>query len=198
MKPPGEAESAFTVLEAFITLGLIAILIVLTLPALSPKGCGGGQMTQNLSNMKQLHLATQQMALDGITTGNTNIGWPGDMGGSFAHWAQALVTNNYLTTNDLAKLLSAPGKTLPANKIPLTNNTAVLVYAVQEESEGNVVFLSSGNFTNTPTGGNPLDTNAKPFGNKGFVVFRKAGDGAIFMPRQVGSTNVGGYAPLCW
>jgi len=37
-----------------------------------------------------------------------------------------------------------------------------------------------------------------PFGNKGFVVFRKAGDGAILMPKQVGQTNViGAFAPLC-
>lgn len=197
MKPPGSAKSAFTVLEAVITLVLIAVLIALTFPAMERPH--GSRMIQSLSNLKQLHLATQQMALDGTTTGDTNIGWPGDMGGSFAHWAQTLVASNYLATNDLVKLLSGPGKTLPLNKIPLTNNNAALVYAVKEESEGNVVFLSSGNFTNTPTGGNSLEANAQPYGNKGFVVFRKAGDGAILLPRQTGDTNIiGGYAPLCW
>lgn len=155
-------------------------------------------MTRSLSNMKQLHLATQQMALDGTTTGDTNLGWPGDTGGSFSYWTQTLVASNYLTTNDLAKLLSAPGKTLPSGMIPLTNDTAVLVYAVREGENGDVVFLSSGNFTNTPTGGSPLAASAKPYGNKGFVVFRKAGDGTILLPKQVGKTNIiGGYAPPC-
>lgn len=195
MKPPGSA--AFTLVEAFILLCLIGILIALALPAITDRP-HRSPMVQSLSNMRQLHLATQQMALDGTTTGNTNLGWPGDLGGSFSNWTHLLVAGNYLTTNDLTKLLSAPGKTVPVGEIPSTNNTGVLVYSIKEESEGSVVFLTSANFTNTPTGGSSLDASAKPFGNKGFAVFRKAGDGAILLPKQVGNTNViGGFAPLC-
>jgi len=70
---------------------------------------------------------------------------------------------------------------------------------VKDKSDSNVVFLSSGNFTNAPTGGNPLEANATPWGNKGFIVFHKAGDGVIFRANQVGQSNfIGGYAPLCW
>jgi type II secretory pathway pseudopilin PulG len=191
-------EQAWTIVETIVTVVVIGILIALALP-LGPGGHPSkGAKTQMLSNMKRLHLATQLMALDSTTTGDTNLGWPGDMGGSFSHWANALVKSNYLSAGDLCKLLSAPGKIAkPAPRAPVANTNAVLVYAVREESASESVFLTSANFTNTPTGGTALETSAKPFGNGGFVVFRKAGDGAILMAKQVGQTNViGGYVPL--
>jgi hypothetical protein len=49
-----------------------------------------------------------------------------------------------------------------------------------------MVFLTTANWTN----GQPLGQDAKPYGNKGFVVFRKGGDGAILLPKQYNSTNV--------
>lgn len=189
-------SAGISAVEIIVILAVIAILIFLAMPTIS---CGpvSGVMTQSLSNMKQLHLATQQMALDSETEKNTNIGWPGDIGGSFSNWTAQLVKGNYLSREDLGKLLSAPGVKVSAND-PLTNNrTAVLVYAVSEVTDGTVVFLSSANFTNNLTGG-ILDPAGKPFGNKGFVVFHKAGDGAILQPRQAGMTNIiGSYAPLC-
>lgn len=157
-------------------------------------------MTQSLSNMKQLHLATQQMVLDGLTTGETNLGWPGDTGSSFARWTTSLVKNGYLTQRDLAKLLSAPGVPVSSEEIPVVNRTAVLVYAVSTNSSSDAVFLSTANFTNTPAGGAPPLKSAKPYGNKGYAVFRKGGDGAILQPRQTGwqFTNIiGASAPLC-
>ena len=30
----------------------------------------------------------------------------------------------------------------------------------------------------------------KPYGDKGFLVFRKAGDGAILLPKQFNNTNI--------
>jgi len=43
-----------------------------------------------------------------------------------------------------------------------------------------------------------MDPSAKPFGNKGFVVFRKGGDGGVYLPKQVGQTNlIGAFVPLC-
>lgn len=154
-------------------------------------------MTQTLSNTKQLYLATQQMALDGEAEKNTNIGWPGDIGGGFSNWTAQLLKGNYLSRTDLCKLLSAPGIIISTND-PFTNNqTALLLYAVRTNSPATAVFLSSANFTNTPTGGT-LDPDAKPYGKKGFVVFRKAGDGSILQSRQVGMTNIiGSYVPPC-
>lgn len=190
-------QAAFTLVELIVCVVVVGFLISLTLPRMSCRPLKG-TMTQSLSNMRQLYLATQQMELDRDASGNTNLGWPGNTGGSFSNWATTLVASNYLSTNDLCKLLSGPGKIVPPGRIPTANNTAVLVYAVSTESPGDAVFLTSANFTNTSTGGEPLDSAAKPYGNKGFVVFRKAGDGSIFLSKQTGQTNIiGSFVPLC-
>jgi len=139
-----------------------------------------GQMLQTLNNMRQLHLATEQMAIDGST--NASLGWPGDAGGTFSHWAEALVKENYLTTNDLAKLLSVPGRQVKTGSIPAMKDTGLLVYAVKAASPQDTVFLTTANFTNTPTGG-ALDATATPYGAKGFVVFQRGGSGAIMQAR---------------
>jgi len=191
-------HAGFTLVEFIVCLVVVGVLIFLALPATNGTSCGRGGQTQTLSNMKQLHLATQQMALDGTTTTNLTIGWPGDIGGGFSNWTTQLLKGNYLSKPDLCKLLSAPG-VIVSDKDPLTtNHTALLLYAVKEDSDGGTVFLTTANFTNTPTGGTPLNRSAKPYGTKGFVVFRKAGDGTILQAKQVGMTNIiGAYAPLC-
>ena len=191
-------NAAFTWVEFLVCLSIAGILIALALPATRGSGLTKGQITQTLSNLKQLHLATQTMALDGLTTGDTNLGWPGDTGGTFTNWARQLVPA-YLSTNDFCKLLSAPGIRVPPGKIPeLMSAGAVLVYAVSTNSPDTAVFLTSANFTNTPAGGAPLDKNTKPYGDKGFVVFRRGGDGAILQARDVTNSRlIGGYAPLC-
>lgn len=182
-------SSAFTLIELLVVISIIGILAALALPAIT-SALTKGQMTQTLSNMKQLHLATQQMALDATTTGDTNLGWPGDAGSNFTAWATNLMGGNYLTPNDLAKLLSAPGVIVapPSSVSSAPTKSALVIYQVTENSDGATVFLSTANFTNSASGGTAPAATAKPYGNKGYVVFRKAGDGAILQPRQVGST----------
>lgn len=191
-------HAAFTLVEFIVVLVVIFILVALIIPSPMDGTMAKGQQTQTLSNMKQLHLATQQMALDGVTADDTNIGWPGDIGGTFTNWTAQLLKGGYLSTNDLYKLFSAPGIIVKPETTTLSaTNTALLVYAVSTNRPATDVFLSTANFTNTPTGG-VLNTNAKPYPGKGFVVFRIAGDGAILQPRQAGMTNlIGTYAPLC-
>ena len=192
MKRPN--YSAFTLTEAIVCVAVFGVLLTL---ALANTTVRMPPMTYILSNAKQLHLATQQMALDGTTTGNTNLSWPGDTGGTFTNWARRLVPG-YLSTNDFCKLMSAGRLVARSGNFPHFSKTSILAYAVGEDGPGDAVFLSSANFTNTPTGGLPLDPKALPYGNRGFIIFHKAGDGAILMPKQVGNTNViGGFAPLC-
>ena len=185
-------SAAFTLIELLVVISIIGILAALALPAIT-SALTKGQMTQTLSNMKQLHLATTQMSLDGSTTGDTNLGWPGDTGGSWGNWSTNLVPS-YLSTNDFAKLISAPGVIAPAGVAPASQTkSAVLVYGVTENSSGSTLFLTTHNFTNTASGGSgALNKEAKPYGDKGFVVFRKGGDGAILLPKQWNQTNIVG------
>jgi prepilin-type N-terminal cleavage/methylation domain-containing protein len=191
------ATRGFTWIELIVVIAIISVLAILALPAIFATPDRGGQGTQMLGNMRQLHLATQTVALDGTTTGDTNLGWPGDTGGTFTNWAKQLVPD-YLTTNDFCKLLSAPGKRVPSGRMPSAmTERAILVYAVSSNSPSDAVFLTTANFTNGPGSGQPLQEGAVPFGKKLFVVFRKGGDGAILLPKQVGNTNViGSYVPL--
>ena len=153
-------------------------------------------MTEALSHMKQIHLICQQMVLDGETTSDKRLGWPGSYA-SFGAWT-AEVVPEYLSTNDFCKILSAPGFIVPAGKLPRMNEMAVRLYAVTRDSPTNAVLLTSAKFTNTPTGGEPLSPSAKPFGDKGFVVLRKGGDGGVYRPNQVGQTNIiGSFVPMC-
>lgn len=134
-------QAGLTLVELLVIVAVIIALLLVNPHCGQTHSIKGGQMTQSLSNMKQLHLATQIMALDGVTTANSSLGWPGDRGGTFSQWATTLVRSNYLTTNDLCKLLSAPGRTVSSEAIPSTNNGGILVYAVKEESGGETVFF---------------------------------------------------------
>ena len=183
--------TAFTLLELLVVISIIAILASLALPAVNG-ALTKGQQTQTLSNMKQLHLVTQQMALDSSVSGDTNIGWPGDMPSpSWSTWA----------TNDFAKMVSAVGVTAPLNTTPagLTPGTrsgrAIILYNVSETNDTTTVLFSTSNFTNNTSGGTAPSAAALPFGDKGFIVFRKGGDGAVLKSAQAGQTNIiGGFS----
>lgn len=176
-------------------LALLALIVWVLIPHLII--ICDSQKTRTLSNMRFLHIATRQMALDREMTGHTNIGWPRDIGGSFSNWTAQLLQENYLSRSDLAKVLSVPGFIVSISDPFTNNNTGILVYAVSTNSPDSAVFLSSVNFTNTPAGG-ILNSKVDPYRDKSFIVFRKEGDGAILKPRQVGMTNlIGPYVPLC-
>lgn len=194
MKAIKRSLRAFTLIELLVVISIIAILASLAIPAVTG-ALARGQMTQTLSNLKQMHLVAQTMALDATTTGDTNIGWPGDLGTkTWAGWVTNAVPG-YIKTNDMAKLLSAPGITVPATATldSLTpgvnaNGRAVVLYLVSETNNNNTVLFSSANFTNTASGGSALSSASLPYGDKGYIVFRKGGDGAILQARQIGST----------
>jgi len=180
----------FTLIELLVVISIIAILASLAVPAVM-NAMVKGQMMQTLNNGRQLHIATQGMALDGTTSGDTNLGWPGDTGSQWANWATNLVPS-YMSTNDFAKMISAPGVIANPELAPNSQTkSAVKIYTVTENSDGGTIFLTTQNYTfNTPLTG----TN-KPYGDKGFIVFRKAGDGTVLQARQAQLTNLVGTLP---
>jgi prepilin-type N-terminal cleavage/methylation domain-containing protein len=189
--------TAFTLIELLVVISIIAILASLALPAITG-ALARGQMTQSVSNMKQLHLVSQQIALDGSTSGDTNLAWPGDLPEkTWEAWA-GIVTNGYMTVADFAKMCSAPPITANTNTIVSGSaagvSRAIVGYQVSETNDSAVVLFSSSNFTNKAAPVAPV-ASGKPFGNKGFVVFRKGGDGGILQVNQATNTNiVGGFA----
>jgi prepilin-type N-terminal cleavage/methylation domain-containing protein len=189
MKLSSLRRLGFTLIELLVVISIIAILASLALPAITG-ALVRGQMTQSLSNMKQLHLVTQQMSLDATTTGDGSLGWPGDTGGSWSAWATNIVSG-YMTTNDFLKMISAPG-VQPAATAPPANPgvSAVRVFRTRESDPGTTIFTTSINYEyNVEALGNT------PFQQRGFIVFRKGGDGAIFLPRQTRQTNLIGEQP---
>lgn len=194
MKSFRRSLQAFTLVELLVVISIIAILASLAIPAVTG-ALTRGQATQTLSNMKQLHQVAYTMAMDATTTGDTNVGWPGGMPNkTWAGWITNAVPG-YLKTNDMAKLLSAPGITVPATATlssltpgQANNGRAVVLYQVAETNENTTVLFSSSNFTNNSSGGDALSASSLPYGDKLYIVFRKGGDGSILQARQVGST----------
>jgi prepilin-type N-terminal cleavage/methylation domain-containing protein len=186
MKKVPYSLSAFTLIELLVVISIIAILASLAIPAVTG-ALTRGQMTGVLNNARQLQIATQTMALDAFTTGD-GPGWPGDQGES-ASWeglCSSLEQGKYLSWADLRKIATAPGVQIPvADSAP--SKTGIQVYAVRESDASDAIYVSSFNWT----GFSELNSKSVPFGDKGFVVFRKGGDGSVYQARQATSMAIG-------
>jgi hypothetical protein len=55
------------------------------------------------------------------------------------------------------------------------------IYRVKESDGANVLFCATRNFTYNAA----LDPDARTHGDKGFTVFRKGGDGAVFTNKKM-------------
>lgn len=184
-------------LNVLAVIVLLIILLFFAAPAFNQPPNWRVSAIRSLSNQRQLVQLAQQMALDGETSGNKHLGWPGDIGGTYSNWTTQLLTNGYVSTNELCQLLSFGGKPINPNSLFDMESTAIRFYAVRESSPTNTVFSTSANFTNTPSGGTPLNPEAIPFGNRGIVVFRKSGEGSIIPRKEISNTSfIGGFAPL--
>jgi len=190
-------SSAFTLIELLVVISIIGILAALALPAITG-ALARGQMTQTMSNMRQLQLATQTYSLDATTSGD-GPAWTttNNQAMGFTVWQNNL-TNGYLQAQDLAKMLSAPGKTpVNLNQIPVSATlSAVKIFAVGEDDGGNTLFACTYNYTPYTA---PTTASPSPYKDKGIVVVRKGGDATILRAQQgtnanlvgLGSTTVG-------
>jgi prepilin-type N-terminal cleavage/methylation domain-containing protein len=194
--PTPSSRSAFTLIELLVVISIIAILASLAVPAVTG-ALTRGQLTGVMNNARQLTMATTTMALDSFTSGE-GAGWPGDAGASWQDFCQNLIDGKYLSSSDLRKIASAPGvQVSPTAEIP--DKSGLQVYPVKENNAGDTIFVSTANWTGP---GAELSPEAVPFGDKGFVIFRKGGDGNVYQARQSTNTTLGqlpeggGFAPI--
>jgi prepilin-type N-terminal cleavage/methylation domain-containing protein len=184
MKSLRRSLRAFTLIELLVVISIIAILASLAIPAVS-SALVRGQMTQTLNNARQLTLATQTMSID-TTTAGSGASWTIGIDGSpltVSTFSQELITGKYLTDSDLRKIYAAPGVIIPANATTFNaGDIAFSIIQTQESSPSDQPFLITKNWQS-----GTLTTNA-PYGDKGFIVFRKGGDGGTYS-RPADATN---------
>jgi len=177
-------------------VGIVIIFVFFTMAYYVMASWSKPTAMRAIVNSRRLYDATQAMYLDGVKGGDTNLSWPGDSDGKFSTWAKSLVPS-YLSTNEFCNFLSLRNLEVKTGKIPLMKDTALRVYGVRSNSGDRAVFLTSANFTNSPTGGDPFASHARLFRDDGFVVFRKGGDGRFYRWKEAGNTNtIGSYVPM--
>ena len=175
--------SGFTLIELLVVIAIIAVLASFAVPAIT-SALTKGQLVGTVNNARQYYLAAYQMALDGNTNADINYNWPGDYNPAITSlqvYSSRLVTNQYLKTGDLSKLLSGPGAIVGATSttdsagvttVALSGTPGLKVYLIKDSDSANAIFAVSNNYTYNTA----LPATTSPFGDKGFVVMRKGGD----------------------
>jgi len=191
-----ERISAFTLIELLVVIAIIAILAALAVPALT-SALAKAQMTGTMNNARQLYLAQFQMANDGTATGAASLAWPGDVPGGPPATLQAYINGvvgpGYLKGADVSKLFTAPSCNLTCTVAPgppesiaitsLAGTGALKVYPVLDADPSNAIFCVSRNYVyDTAIAAGPPPP--VPYGQKGFIVMHKGGDGAVFKSGQ--------------
>jgi prepilin-type N-terminal cleavage/methylation domain-containing protein len=186
---------AFTLVELLVVMAIIATLAGLAFPAIGA-AITQSQMTTTLANAKQVYIAAQRMALDGASTGDSNLGWPADIGtngNTVAVYTAALANGDYLPRSTFTKIFGAPGIIVPSDGIITGGkDTAFRWFKLGDADSSSCVFIATRNFTLK----GELDSSQKPFNDKGFMTFRKGGDGGVYKRSQAGSANTNVYGQL--
>jgi prepilin-type N-terminal cleavage/methylation domain-containing protein len=199
-----KTSSAFTLIELLVVIAIIAILAALAVPALT-SALAKAQMSGTMNNARQMYIAQFSMSNDGSATGDSTLGWPGDLvasgaivAGDYLGYINQLLTKGYLKAGDVAKLLNAPGANFnpainfSANPPVLTGlgaaNAALKVYPCTDSNASNVIYACSHNYvynTALTNVGNP----GIPYGTKGFIVMKKGGDASVLKEGQALAAN---------
>jgi prepilin-type N-terminal cleavage/methylation domain-containing protein len=200
-----ERISAFTLIELLVVIAIIAILAALAVPALT-SALSKAQMTGTMNNERQLYLAQFQMANDGAATGDADSAYPGDypagtFAGGLVDYVNKLVGKGYLKGGDVAKIFSAPSCNLtvtvtagPPESVAFTSpagTAALKVHPVRDADPANTIFCTSRNYIYDTA---PIVATAVPYGQKGFIVMHKGGDGVVFKAGQADITGWGAPA----
>jgi prepilin-type N-terminal cleavage/methylation domain-containing protein len=207
--------AAFTLIEMLVVIAIIATIAAFALPAITG-ALTRGQLTQAVSNARQVHLATFSMATDGTQTGDAKYGWPGDLAvattspiTSVPTFIQRLVDNDYLKPGDLKVFTASgispwngtytppPSTDSPGSLDPAFTDTncAFKIYKVKDSDGSNAIFVATKNFTYSNVAATAIDATKQPFGDKGFVVFHKGGDGTFYKKQQATAKAILGVLP---
>ena len=196
----------FNITELLVLLTVLAVLASLLVPYFTGNYVKS-TLISTISETRQIHIAAMSMATDGEASKDEGLGWPGDLKANgriatVSDYVNILVRYDYLKPGDLkvfacAGMTPYPGGTLTSGsngvlKPPFEEKyNAFKIFLVKEKDAPDTIFLTSKNYTyNTP-----LDPNAKPFGAKGFVVCRKAGDASYYKNTQALSPQLIGPLP---
>lgn len=174
----------FTLIELLVVITIIGILATLAIPAVTG-ALVKAQLTGALNNARQLQIVTFN-----LSTENEQLGQPSAWPGTFSVWVNNLT--NALAPQEVRKLLSAPRVSV-TNTPTTMADTAFNVYQVANTEDSTAVFLTTRNF-NAAQNTAPTATSV-PFGDKGVVIMRKGGDGAIVQQRFITDTNATGIVP---
>ena len=211
--------NAFTLVEMLVVIAIIATIAAFALPAITG-ALVRGQLAQAVSNARQVHLATFAMTTDGTQTGDAKYAWPGDLAANttdatvtvttVGDFVTRLVDNDYLKAGDL-KIFAAPGVTpwtgtytKPADATSKgsfspafsgSTNCAFKIYKVTDRDPGNTIFLATKNFSYSSNSNTAISSTATPFGDKGFVIFHKGGDGTFYKKQQATNKALLGSPP---